>query len=294
MVTARVQRPKTKTKGNKMNTQNNTNENTNAAATVVQNDTTDAAAASATANAAGDAYVANYKRIDLLITEREVWENGIVRTCNEQLYALLGKCYTLYIEMCAGTTAAKALHSALDDVIAMKGYSNSFNKNTHTLTKIVKCVFGVDRRRVSAYSLVLREALAQKLSADAIPAFVANGGGVEEIRRSKSETAMTPKQRAERGMQAVASTQLAVIGNDKVAEKIDAAKVGNYLVAIVMQQADGSLVVRQLIHSQSVLDAALACAYSENKKAVEKDIKNTAASNDDSMRDELIKNAAKS
>ncbi len=274
-----------------MNTQNNTNENSNVSATVVQNDTTNAAA---TANAAGDAYVANYKRIDQLITEREVWENGIVRTCNEQLYALLGKCYTLYIEMCAGTTAAKALHSALDDVIAMKGYSNSFNKNTHTLTKIVKCVFGVDRRRVSAYSLVLREALAQKLTADAIPAFVANGGGVEEIRRSKSATAMTPKQRAERGMQAVSSNELAVISCDKVAEKIDVAKEGNYLVAIVMQKADGSLVVRQLIHSQTVLDAALACAYSENKKAVEKDIKNTAAANDESMRDELIKNAANS
>ena len=45
--------------------------------------------------------------------------------------------------------------------------------------------------------------------------------------------------------------QLAVVESDKLAEKLDLAKVGRDLVAIVTQQADGSLIVRQLIR-QSV------------------------------------------
>ena len=263
------------------NTTNSNNSNNGATATVVQNDTNNAAAA---------AHAASYKRIEQLIVEREVWEQGVVRTTNEQLYALLAQCYALYGEMCTGTTAAKALRDALDALIAMKGYS--FNKGTHTITRIVKCVFGVDRRRVSAYSLVLREALTQKLAANAIAAFISSKGGVEEIRRSKSATAKTPAQKAALGKAAVGGEQLAVVSGVKLAEKIDVAKVGNDLVAIVTQQADGSLVVRALVHSQSVLNAALACAYSANKGVVQNDTANKEAANDDSAKAALITAAA--
>lgn len=272
-----------------MNNEINAVEMNNAANAVVLHDTSNVAVP---APSAADVFVANYKRIEQLIVEREVWENGVVRTCNEQLYALLAKCYTLYAEMCGGTTQAAALRGALEDVIAKKGYSTSFNKKTHTLTKIVKCVFGVDRRRVSAYSLVLREALAQKIDAAGIASFIADAGGVEEVRRSKSATATTPKQRAELGKQAVGSTQLAVVSGAKLSEQIDCAKVGNDLVAIVTQQADGSFVVRALVHSQSVLDAAYASAYSENKGVVLTGIKNTEAANSDQLRTDLIKAAA--
>lgn len=264
------------------NTTNIVNSNNgNNATTVVQNDTSNAAAGS---------YVANRNRIEQLIVQREVWEQGIVRTSNEQLYGLLAQCYTLYGDMCAGTPAAKDLRAALDSVVALKGYA--FNKNTHTMAKIVKCVFGVDRRRVSAYSLVLREALAKKLKAGEIAAFIASSGGVEEVRRSKSATAKTPAQKAALGKAAVADAQLAVISSDKVAEKIDLANVGNDLVAIVTQQADGSLIVRALVNSATVLNAALACAYSENKAVVVKDAANKAAANDDSARNEQIAAAA--
>jgi hypothetical protein len=153
-------------------------------------------------------------------------------------------------------------------------------------------VFGVDRRRVTAYSLVLREALSKKLKAEDIAAFITRGGGVEEIRRSKSTTAKTPAQKAELGKAAVGGEQLAVVSGVKLAEKIDVANVGNDLVAIVTQQADGSLIVRALVHSQSVLNAALACAYSASKVVVENDTANKVAANDDKARDALIATAA--
>ena len=265
-----------------MTTQTTTTVNNTATAAVVQNDAI---------NAAGNSHTANYKRIEQLIIEREMWEQGAMRTSNEQLYALLAKCYALYGELCGTDANAKDLRGALDSVIAMKNYS--FTNGTHTMTKIVKCVFGVDRRRVSAYSLVLREALSRKLKADDIATFIAKSGGVEEMRRSNSGTAKTAKQKAELGRQAINGMRLAVVSSDLIAEKLDLANVGSDLVAIVTQQADGSLIVRQLISNQSVLNAALACAYSANKTATQEAALNKKAANDDDARDALIKEAAK-
>lgn len=268
-----------------MNAQENVVESNNAVTAVVQNDS-----AVIGAENAGKVYLANYKRIEQLVNEREVWEQGVMRTSNEQLYALLEKCYALYGEICVGDANAVKLRDALNDFVNMKGYA--FLKSTHTLTKIVKCVFGVDRRRVSVYSLVLREALAQKIAAKDLAAFISKCGGVEEVRRSKSATAITPKQKAVLGKNAVSGNKLAVISSDKLAEGLDMAKAGEDLIAIVTQQADGSFIVRALVHSQSVLNAALACAYSASKGVVQNDTANKAAANDDKARDALIAAAA--
>ena len=92
-----------------------------------------------------------------LVAEREGWEQNAYKTSNDQLYALLQKCYQFYVDMSKGTVAADGLRVGLNAYIGDKGYK--FTSATHSLTKIVKCVFGVDRRRVSAYSIALRAAL---------------------------------------------------------------------------------------------------------------------------------------
>jgi hypothetical protein len=71
------------------------------------------------------------------------------------------------------------------------------NKKSHTLHKIVKCVFGADRRRVSAYSIVLRTANVNKIKSADIADFIRNNGGVEEIRLAKNGNALSAKQKAE-------------------------------------------------------------------------------------------------
>jgi len=235
-------------------------------------------------------YEGIFQRIDQLVSEREVWEHGAFRTSNAQLYALLDKCYSFYFEMLGTSPASCGLRSGVAEYIVKRGYS--FTKSTHTLTKIVKCVFGVDRRRVSTYSLVLREALAQKIKVNAVADFIASKGGVEEIRRSGSKTAITPQQKAELGKQAVSSNSLAVISSDKIAESIDLANVDSDFVAIVTQQADGSLIVRKLVYSQSVLNAALSCAYSASKSKNKQETKNAVAANDTTKQNDLILKAA--
>lgn len=231
-------------------------------------------------------------RIDQLIAEREAWEQSAYVKSNEQLYALLGKCYGFYLELRGSEYTAVAARKTLDGVISKKGFK--FSADTHTITKIVKCVFGVNRRRVSAYSLVLRVALSKKLRADEIAAFIAKSGGVEEVRLSKSPTAKTPAQKAALGMQVVKNNQLAVVASDKLAEKLDNGNVGKNLVAIVTQQADSSLILRELISNQSVLNAALACAYSKNKTAIQQAAADSKPANDDAARHAAIKDAARS
>ena len=224
------------------------------------------------------------ERIKLLVAERKVWEHGAYVKSNEQLYALLGKCYAFYFDLRGNDKEAKAAREELNTVISTKGYS--FNEGTHVLTKLVKYVFeGVDRRRVSAYSLVLREALARGVKADGIPAFITNGGGVEEIRRSKSKTAKTATQKAALGKEALRGKELAVFNSETLAALAQQAdkSVGDDVVAILTQQEDGSFVVRELIGSTSLLKTALACAYSKNKIVG----KNDSAANDDKLEDML-------
>jgi hypothetical protein len=156
-----------------------------AAAVVVQHDTVIASA---------QAVVNVRQHFEQLVAEREAWQDNAYRASNDQLYALLQKCYATYKAMSMDTAEAKELRSALTDYINLKGLK--FNAGTHTIVKIVKCVFGADRRRVSAYGIVLRRALSEGVSVMDIPTYIRERGGVEEIRLAKAPNAMTTRQKA--------------------------------------------------------------------------------------------------
>ena len=264
-----------------MQNQINAVEKSAASITVGSNDKVKVAATSTKASKP----VTTSERIKQLVAERKAWELGAYVKSNEQLYAVLGKCYAFYFDLRGNSKEASTARDELNAVISKKGYS--FNEGTHVLTKLVKYVFeGVDRRRVSAYSLVLREALTQNVKVDGIPAFITNGGGVEEIRRSKSKTAKTATQKAALGKAAVGSNNLATFQSATLAVLAQQAgkSVGDDVIAILTQQEDGSFVVRELIASTGVLKAALACAYSKNKVVG----LNDKAANDATLEDELL------
>jgi len=219
-----------------------------------------------------------YTFLEKLVVEREVWEDTAFRTSNEQLYVLLQKCYQFYKLMGAATTEAEALRKGLNDYINLKGYK--FDKTTHTLTKIVKCVFGVDRRRVSAYGIALRAALTEGVSVLDIPAFIAKSGGVEQLRLTKAPNAMTAKQKATAAVVAVSTNTLGVASGIKLGGLLDGGKVGTHVVLIGTWQADGSVIVRAVVESEGVLNAALASYYSGAKTAVKAAAVETKAAND--------------
>jgi hypothetical protein len=248
---------------------------------VVQNDTvtTDAAQASAS--------VRNH--FEQLAVEREAWENTVYRTSNEQLYVLLQKCYQTYQAMTGTEDEASALRAGLNDYINTKGYK--FNTGTHTLVKIVKCVFGADRRRVSAYGIVLRTALAKKISAVDLPQFIRTQGGVEEIRLAKSPNAMTAKQKAAKGADAVQSASMGVFSSATLGTKLDAGNIGKAVVLIGTWQADGSVIVRSVVENDSAVNVALACHYSANKVEAKEAANQKQAANDEQVKQDAITEA---
>jgi len=227
---------------------------------VVLNDTTDKGAVSA------QGFTASQAAIEQLVIEAEVWHNTAFKTSNEQLYGLLAKCYGVYLAMSGDSDEAKALRKGLTDYINLKGHK--FSKGSHTINKIVKCVFGFDRRRVSAYGIVLRTALANKVAIQNVPDFIRNSGGVEEIRLAKSPNAMTPKAKAQLASSTVTSNDLGSVSSTALSAMLDAGKVGTNTVLIGTWQADGSIIVRSVVDSDPALNAALASYYSAYKEAI--------------------------
>ena len=247
-------------------------------ANVVQNDKI----ALATAHASGS--VRNH--FEQLAVEREAWESTVYRTNNEQLYVLLQKCYQTYQAMSGGEDEAGNLRKGLADYIKTKGYQ--FKSGTHTLVKIVKCVFGNDRRRVSAYGIVLRTALARKISVIEIPDFIRSQGGVEEIRLAKSPNAMTAKLKAQAGAEVVQSSNLGVFASNSLTSKLDAGNIGKTVVLICTWQADGSVIVRSVVQSDTAVNAALACHYSANKDVIKQVVVEKQAANDEQIKHDAI------
>lgn len=228
---------------------------------------------------------------DELVVEREFWQDNAFRTSNDQLYGLMQKCYQFYSDLGAGTAQAAGMRDGLNSYIALKGYL--FTKATHTLTKIVKCVFGVDRRRVSAYSIALRFALDNKIAVHDLPAFISDNGGVEQMRLAKSPTSMTPKQKAGIAQGAVMESNLAVADSKALGARLnDVGKVGTMVVLLGTWQADGSVVVRAVVESDGVVNAALASYYSANKTAVVDKAAETQAANDADARKAAIADAS--
>ena len=231
-----------------------------------------------------------YAFMDQLVLERQTWEGNALRTSNEQLYVLLQKCYQFYKLMGETTTQAAALRTGLNDYINLKGFT--FAKTTHTLAKIVKCVFGAERRRVSAYSIALRMALDKGVAVLDVPAFIRDAGGVEELRLDKAAGEASNKQKVLAAAAAVNACTLGVASGGGLVKLLDSGKVGTQVVLIGSWQADGSVTVRAIVESDGVLNAALSSFYSANKKKLAVSAKETKAANDATAAQTAITNAA--
>lgn len=249
---------------------------------VVQHDTAVQAAAQTNAALQG---------IEQLVIEREVWETTVYRTSNEMLYGLLQKCYALYKRMEGMSAEAVVLRDGLTRYINLKGIRCV--KSSHTIVKIVKCVFGDDRRRASAYGIVLRAALADKIAVEAVPAYIRDKGGVEEIRLAKSPNVMTPKQKAAVAADAVKVDSMGVFASKGLGETFDAGKTGAAVVLIGTWQADGSVIVRTVVQNDTAVNAALASYYSSHKDAVQKQAAQQEAANDEQIKQDAVAAAAR-
>ena len=224
--------------------------------------------------------------IEQLVIERQVWETTVYRSSNDMLYGLLQKCYALYKGMEGMSADAVVLRDGLSIYVNLNGIK--CNKSSHTIVKIVKCVFGDDRRRASAYGIVLRAALAEKIAIADIPSYIRNKGGVEEIRLAKSPNAMTAKEKATAAVSAVNADSMGVFASTTLGSKFDAGKTGAAVVLIGTWQPDGSVIVRTVVQNDTAVNAALASYYSSNKDAVKQQAEQKQAANDEQVKQEAV------
>lgn len=227
--------------------------------------------------------------LEQLVAEKEAWFNNAYRTSNDQLYALLAKCYDFYFQL-KESENGKKLREGFDEHINAKGYT--FSSGSHTLVKIVKCVFGADRRRVSAYGIVLRTALQKNLPSDQVAAFIAESGGVEEIRLARAPNAMTGKQKAEVSAQCLNSRVLTVVKSLALEQMLDAGNIGKPVVLVGTWQSDGSIAVHACTNASGAVNAALISQYAATKAEDNKKKADAVAANDSSVSADVIAKAA--
>lgn len=209
------------------------------------------------------------QQIEQITREREVWENNQYRTSNESLYSVLKKCQHLYLLLEGSSPEAKALRQALTDYANVKGYK--FRASTHTINKIVRCVFGsqdeaVAKQRISHYSTALRAALNDKVTPEDLPQYLLNNGGVEALRgRATGKKSMSTKDKALIASKSIETESLGNVKHKKLGQIFDAGKTDKHVVVIGTWLPDGSITLRAVAQGEGVVNAALASYYSGKK-----------------------------
>jgi len=217
--------------------------------------------------------------IKRLEEKRIEWETTVYRTSNQALYAILAECLALGGEL-LDVKQAKARRTALVNFCKEREYK--VKQDSPILTFIVKAVFGnIDRRRISTYSLVLREAQRRNVLPTNLAEWIENNNGIQEIRLGKSATFVSAKQKAELGQtQFDTLTTLATVKVDALSELADAEKIGMGCVLLAEQQADGSFAIKAMLSNLGVVNAAYAAVYAQQKAVTDAALKEEKAAND--------------
>jgi hypothetical protein len=206
------------------------------------------------------------------------WENGAYRTSNQVLYQVLADCLAYSGELTV--SMAKLRNSALANFYKERGYK--YKEDAPLVTRVVRAVFGdVNRRRISTYSLVLRQAQKENIAYANLANWIEERGGVQEIRLNRSNTFVSPAQKASVGkMYFEGKANLGVVQSEFLSVEADPSFIGQACVLLAEQQADGSFNVRAVIRNQSAINAAYTALYAKQKAVTAQAEVEVAAAND--------------
>jgi len=214
-----------------------------------------------------------------LEADRMQWETGAYRTSNQLLYALLARCAEYSGEL--PPDAAKLRSIELKNFYVSRGYV--YKREQPLVTRVVRAIFGckVDRRRISNYSLVLREAQQKKIAPSELPKWIEERGGLQEIKMSRSTTFVSPKIKANLAETNFSKNpELAVVKSESLSLLADADTVGECCVFIAEQAANGSFIIRGMTRKGGAMTAAFTAFYEEQKKQADEIGKNLPSAND--------------
>jgi hypothetical protein len=193
------------------------------------------------------------------------WENNELAASNKKLYSILSVAYSYYhaMKIDGDKDSRKVFKDEMDTFIKQRKYI--FNPGTHDMTKVVKCVFGMDRRRVSAYSIALREALRQEVPADELVDFIEENGGVEQIRLG-GDKSLSATQRAAIVLDDVLGTELGLIKFDSADFVADADWSDKQVVIVATYLPTGEFQANAVVRHDTAVNTALAAFYSQQQQ----------------------------
>ena len=218
--------------------------------------------------------------LERLEEERLKWEKNEQAASRQRLYGMLTDCYEFYLTMKTDTRAdvREQMKKGLETFVQVRGYL--FQSNSHDMNKIVKSVFGLDRRRVSAYSLALRAALKaggfdnagkeMALSTDELAGWIERNGGIEEIRLGSKNQGLSLKVRADTAKQAIQNKPLMTVKPDPKVISFDTNDSDKMMLLVATYRPTGDLEISAVVKSDTAVRAALAAHYAVNKEEIAK------------------------
>lgn len=211
-----------------------------------------------------------------LEADRIKWQEGVYRTSNLALYALLASCLTYAGEL--PFAEAKQRSAALEAFYKEREYT--YKSDTPLMTRIVRAVFGdIDRRRTSTYSVVLRQAQKEGVFPQNLSEWIESKGGIQMVKLSQSSTYIKPVEKAASAKNDFDMlVNLAIVKSDQLGLHAEPDYMGQNCVLLAQQQADGGFAIRAVLRSNGTLNAAFTELYSKttNDKASAKKELNAA------------------
>ena len=116
--------------------------------------------------------------LNQIAAARAVWEDGTLKASNDELYAILERCFAVFAEMKDDTAKRRSLNSLLTDRNMKPRTSTSLG------LKVIRYVFGKEGNREQAYAKVLGIAYDLKPAEQSLTSYIQEWGGVEEVRRT--------------------------------------------------------------------------------------------------------------
>jgi hypothetical protein len=214
-----------------------------------------------------------------LENKRISWEAGAYRTSNQELYGILAECLA-YVTAELTLVQAKQRSAALEAFFKSRSYN--YKSEMPLATRVVRAVFGgIDRRRTSTYSLVIRQAIKEKVLPMNLASWIEEKKGIQEIKLGRSATFISPKNKVDMGKEIFEGK--VVIGNAKselLSHLADAQFMSNACVLLAEQMPNGSFDIKALVRNDSAINAAYHALYQQQKEAIERAKAEVDAAND--------------
>jgi hypothetical protein len=213
-------------------------------------------------------------------SKRISWQGNEMAASRGKLYGILTECYSIYLGMKDANLSKaqrEAMAKELDLFLKKRMPSSKMQKSTHGMHKVVKAIFGDDRRRVSAYATGLCIALTAgpvdvRGNATPIPAaelsqWIKDFGGIEEVRRAanKNSGGITRQDRIDMAQNAISASPLMKFKPDSKNMLFGIDDRDKMLLLVVTYLPTGELEVNTVVRGDGPLKAALAAHYAANK-----------------------------